>query len=230
MTTVATLVNDAAYAAQVLGQDQTISSGDAQLILRRLNRMLDSWSNERQMIYVNDTESFVMTPGVNSYSTSLLSQGRPVAINAMTVLLSNIYYSVDMIDLLKWNDISYKITQAIPNQCYYNASMPDGTMYFYPTPYAAFTCNVDCQNVLSAPLLLSTDLVLPHGYEAAIVAGLAYDIWTSFKSGDPSPAMKEDMIKTRAVLKRNNYTPYEMKTPFAQDTGDISNAFLYKGW
>lgn len=230
MTTVATLVNDAAYAAQVLGQDQTISSGDAQLILRRLNRMLDSWSNEKLMIYVNDTQSFTMTPDVNAYSTALLSGGRPVAINSMTVLLNSIYYSVDMIDILKWNDISYKITQAIPNQCYYNASFPDGMMYFYPTPYAAFTCNVDCQNVLSSPLLLSTNLTLPPGYEAAIVAGLAYDIWSSFKSGDPTPAMRDDMIRTRAVLKRNNFVPLEMDTPFAQDTGDISNAFLYKGF
>lgn len=230
MTTVATLVQDAAFAAQVLGQDQTLSSGDAQLILRRLNRMLDSWSNESQMIYVNDTMSFLMTPGVNAYSTALLPSGRPVSIDAMTVVLSNIYYPVDMIDLLRWNAITYKITQAVPNQCYYNASMPDGTMFFYPTPYAAFTCNVDCKYPLSAPLLLATDLVLPHGYEAAIVAGLAVDIWGSFKNGDPSPSMMKQMIDTRAVLKRTNYQPLEMETPFTKDTGDISNAFLYKGF
>jgi hypothetical protein len=230
MTAVATLVQDAAYAAQVLGQDQTISSGDAQLILRRLNRMLDSWSNEKQMVFVNDTVSFQMTAGVATYSTAMLSSGRPIAINAMTVLLSNIYYNVDMIDVLKWNQITYKITQSVPNQCYYNASYPDGQMNFYPTPYAAFTCNVDCQYPLTGTLTLATDLLLPEGYEAAIVAALAVNIWGSFKTGVPTQAMMKEMVDTRAVLKRNNFVPMEMDTPFDQENGDISNAFLYKGF
>lgn len=231
MTTVATLVNDAAFSAQVLGQDQTLTSGDAQLILRRLNRMLDSWSNEKQLIYSNTTQTFLMTPSVSQYSTSLFANGRPIAINSMTVSLSNIDYPVDMIDILKWNQISYKLAESIPNQCYYDATFPNGTMNFYPKPYAAFTCTVDCQYPLSlTPLLLATDLVLPPGYEAAIVAGLAVDIWPSFKAGNPSQAMMKEMVDTRAVLKRNNFQPLEMDTPFGQQNGDISNSFIYKGF
>ena len=230
MTIVATIVNDAGFAAKVVGQDQVLSSGDSQLILRILNRMLDSWSNEKQMIFVNETQSFTMTPSVNNYSTALLSRGRPIAINAMTVLLSNIYYPVSIIDLLSWNAITYKITQSIPNQCYYNAEFPDGTMYFYPTPYAPFTCNVDCQYPITSTLLLSDDLVLPPGYEAAIVAGLAVEMWTYFKAGDPSPIMIKQMMQTRSVIKRTNFTPMEMVTMFDKNTSDISNAFLYKGF
>lgn len=231
MTAVATLVQDAAYAAQVLGQDQTLASGDAQLILRRLNRLLDSWSNESQMIFSNAPEQFLMTPSVAQYSTTLLPNGRPVKIDAMTVSLNNIDYAVEMIDLNKWNDISYKLTQAIPNQCYYNADVPNGQFNFYPQPYAAFTCTVYCQYQLAqTTLTMATDLVLPPGYEAAIVAGLAVDIWPSFKSGDPSQTMIKQMAESRAVLKRTNYQPLEMDTPFDHSTGDISNSFLYKGF
>lgn len=229
MTTVAVIIQDAMYAARVLGQDQTVSSGDGQLVLRRLNRMLDTWSNEKLLIYANDQESFLMTAGQQIYSTSLLPSGRPVAINSMRVTLSNIDYPVDFIDQLKWNGISYKPVQAIPNQCYYDAAFPNANFYFYPIPYAAFTCTLYAQRVLSSPLLMATDLTLPPGYEAAIVAALAVDISPSFGK-QPTPAMLLDKTETRAVLKRTNYTPLEMVTPFGNNDSDISNAFLYKGF
>lgn len=232
MATATDLVQDAMFAAQVLGQDQTPASGDSQLVLRRLNRMLDSWSNEKQMIFANSTESFTMTDGTASYSTTVLTNGRPVSINGMYVKLSDINYPVDMIDQLRWNAISYRLTSSIPNQCFYDATYPNGTMNFYPVPYAAFTCYVDCQRVLASPLVMSTNLTLPPGYEAAIVAGLAVDIWPSFKGKQPIPNdLKEDKRQTRSVLKRNNYTPMEMGTPFDNDrAGQISNSFPYRNF
>jgi hypothetical protein len=224
MTTVATIITDAMYAAQIIGQDQTPSSGDSQLMLRILQRMLDSWSNENQLIYADTTESFTMTAGVSAYSTTLLTDGRPVSINAMTVTLNDIYYPVDMIDVLTWNAITYKLTQSIPNQCYYDPTFPNGTFNFYPTPYAAFTCYVDARYPLSGTLTLATDLVLPEGYEAAIVANLAIKAWPSFKTGNPSPLMMQEARDTRAVIKRTNYVPLEMETPFGNSSGDISNS------
>jgi hypothetical protein len=230
MTTVATIITDAMYAAQIIGQDQTPSSGDSQLMLRILQRMLDSWSTETQLIYADTTESFTMTAGVSAYSTSLLTSGRPVSINAMTVKLDDIYYPVDMIDILKWNAIPYKLAQSIPNQCFYEASFPNGTFNFYPVPYAAFTCYVDARYPLASALTLATNLALPEGYEAAIIAGLAIRAWPSFKKGAPSPQMLAEAKETRAVIKRNNYAPLEMVTPFGDNDGDISNGFLYKGF
>lgn len=214
-------------AARVIGQDQTVASGDGQLVLRRLNRMLDSWSNEKQMIFSNDSESFNMVAGQQSYSTALLPSGRPVAINSMRVSLNNLDYPVDFIDQLKWNDITYKLTQSIPRWCYYDGAYPNASMFFYPVPYAAFTCTVYAQRVLSAPLTLATNLTMPAGYEAAIVAGLAVDISPSFVK-QPTPAMMLDKTETRAVLKRTNFQPLEMETPFDGNTADISNAFPYR--
>lgn len=231
MTTVATLVNDAAFDAQVLGQDQTLSSGDAQLLLRKLNRMLDSWSNENQMIYSSIAQTFLMTPSVATYSTSLLALGRPVSIDSMIVTLNNIDYPVDMIDVGKWNQITYKLTESVPNQCYYDADMPNAQFNFYPRPYAAFTCTIYGRYQLSqTPLILATNLVLPPGYESPIVACLAVEAWNSFKSGDPPSSLIKKAIDGRAVIKRTNFQPLEMNTPFDENYGDISNAFLYKGF
>lgn len=232
MTAVATLVQDAAYAAQILGADQTLSSGDAQLILRRLNRMLDSWSNERQMIFATQTDTFLMSPGVGSYSTALMTAGRPISIQSMKVTFQNLDYPVNFIDQQQWNSITVKNIDAIPTNCFYDPTFPNGTMNFYPRPYAQFLCSVDTQRVLSAPVVMATDLALPEGYEAAIVAGLAVDIWPSFKGKQPVPRdLKEDKTQTRAVLKRTNYVPLEMSTPFGYDpVSGATNGFPYPYW
>lgn len=230
MTAVATLIEDAGYAAKVIGQDQTMSSGDAQLILRRLNRLLDLRSNEKQLVFSNSTQSFLMTPSVGQYSTTVLGSGRPIAINSMVVTLSNINYPVEMIDLQKWNSITYKLVEAIPNNCYYDATYPNGTMNFFPLPYGPFVCTVDCQYPLTAPLTLATNLTMPEGYEAWIVAELAVDIWPSFKNGPVDPSLIMAQKEARAILKRNNYQPMEMETGFENDMSNISNAFLYKGF
>jgi len=228
MTTVSTIVYDAMYQAGVLGQDQTPSSGDTQLVLRRLQRMVDSWSNEKLMIFRNDEESFTMVAGQQSYTTSVLAGGRPININSMRVRLNNIDYPVDQIDQLKWNGISYKNTTAIPRWFYYDMNYPVATMFFYPIPYAAFTCYLYCQREIQGNLDMTTVLVMPLGYEAALVACLAVDIMPSFGK-QATQQQQKDAIDTKGRLKRTNFVPLEMKTPFDQ-TLDLSNTFPYRGF
>lgn len=232
MTATATLVQDAMFAAQILGSDQTAASADVQLVLRRLNRLLDLRSNERQLIFANQTESFVMTAGLGQYSTTLLTNGRPIAIGSMTVTLSQITYSVNMRDQLWWNDQGYKPIDAIPVNCWYDATYPNGTMNFFPRPYGPFVCAVDCQRKLTGPLLLTTDIALPEGYEAWIVAELACDIWPSFKGRQPlNRDLLADRTMARATLKRQNYSPLEMALPWGDGWLEAtSNGFLYKGF
>lgn len=228
MTAVSTLVYDAMYQAGVLGQDQTPSSGDVNLVLRRLNRMLDSWANEKQMIFRNDEESFTMVAGQASYATTVFTDGRPIAFNSMRVRLNNIDYPIDFIDQQKWNGISYKGTTAIPRYMYYDSNYPTATMFFYPIPYAAFTCYAYCQRQLQGTLALTTNLAMPLGYEAAIVDGLAVDIMPSFgKKATPQQAVAARDSKSR--IKRTNFNPLEMVTPFDESL-DLSNTFPYRGF
>ena len=182
MTTVSDLVIDSMFAAKVLGQDQTPTSGDTNLVLRHLNRMLDSWSNEKQMIFTQDGETFSTVAGQQAYLTSVLAAGRPIAIDAMRMTLGGVDYVVERVDVGKWNSIPVKNVSSIPSVFYYDAAFPNATMFFYPIPYAVFLVTVYAQRVLAAPLLMSTTLLMPPGYEDAIVAGLAAHIWGTFKS------------------------------------------------
>ena len=212
MTAVSTLVGDAMFAAKVLGQDQTASSGDTNLVLRCLNRMLDLWSNEKQMIFTQDGETFSTIAGQQAYLTSVLAAGRPIAIGAMRLTLNGIDYEVDRVDVGKWNAIPVKNVSSIPDVFYYDAAYPNASIFFYPIPYAVFTATVYAQRVLAAPLAMATNLAMPPGYDAAIVAGLAVESWGYFKS-TPMPAMMAGQANfARSALKRTNYVPMEMNS------------------
>ncbi len=228
----AQLVTDALLQATVLGVDQQLPDNMAQLALRRFNRMKDSWANISDLIFATTTDSFTMSPTVPNYSTALLANGRPAKIDSIWVILSNISYPVTMRDQQWFDSITFKPTPAIPNNCYYNAGFPDGTFNFYPTPYAAFTCNVVRMDPLTSTVTLATNLTFPPGYEKAFVDSLAVDLFPSFKgSKTPIPAdLQAAAIAAREVLKRTNYQALEMRTPFDGNSSDLANSFPYRNF
>lgn len=227
----AQLVTDALLQATVLGLDQQIPDAYSQLALRRFNRMIDSWANVKSLIFSTNTESFTMVPNQAQYSTSLLASGRPVSVDSMWTLLNNNSYSVIMRDQQWYDNVFYKPVSAIPSNCFYNASMPDGQFNFYPTPYAAFTCNVVRNDALTSTVTLTTVLTMPEGYEKAFVDSLAVDVYPSFKGGKPIPKDLKDMAQqARDVLGITNYEPLEMVSLFGGINDNGSNGFLYKGF
>ena len=223
-----TIVSDALYQNGALGQGDVLSDADAQLCLRRLNRMLESWGNENQMVYALTEDNFAMTPGLGQYSTSLLS-GRPIEVMSIFVRLSNIDWDIEFIDYQQWGAIAYKPVTSVPQYCYVDTDFPNMTMNFYPTPYAGFTCFVTSKfNILASQVTLTTSVNLPPGYEKAIVDCLAVDCAPSF--GRPvTPEVNMMANQARAWLKRTNYIPLEMVTGLGADH-DPSNGFIYQGW
>ena len=232
-TAVSVLIQDAFYGSTIKGQDQVIDNFSMQLALRRLQRLMDMFSNDDLLIYNTNTDSFPMVAGQfpATYSTSLLANGRPVSLDSIYVLLNQIYYDVDLIDQQKFDAIPFKQTSAIPNQCFYNPSFPDGIFNFYPVPYAAFTCYVvDRIAITAAAMTLNSVISLPLGYEKFIVDALSIDIWPSFKGNAPVP----DSVRRMATIAENklkltNATVMEAVTPFDRSS-NISNSMLYKGF
>jgi hypothetical protein len=223
------LVQDALFACGSYGVGDNLADADAQLVLRRLNRMLDSWTNERAMIFGIARDSFTMSPGVADYSTTLLTTiGRPVQVLTIVTTLNNVWYGCDMISDDAFQKIPYKLTQSIPEQCYYDEAYPNAQFHFYPIPFAAFTCYISAVTPLTSTVTLSTVLALPQGYEKAIVDSLAVDIAPSFGQ-QITAQMDRDATNSRAVIKRNNYVSPVMDTPFIIRY-DPSNGFIYRGF
>jgi hypothetical protein len=239
-TSVSTYVTDALLQATVIGFDQIGNIPDpmSQLVLRRLTRMIGSWSNDFQLsCYATNEETFTMVPSQAAYSTTLLPSGRPQSIHSMFVRLpgSNIDFPVTMRDQEWFEAITYKPTPAIPSNCYYNAGMPNGTLNFYPTPYAAFTCFVERRDALNktTTLTLTAGLSLPPGYDKAIVDCLAMDIFPSLKgSRTPIPPdIRAAALEAKRLLRVANYEPLEMESPFDRDrVSGATNGLPYRGF
>ena len=117
----ATIVADAMFQAGVLGQDGvTVPDADAQLVLRRLNRMLDSWSTESMMIYTITTKTLALSANVSTYTSASLSGGgiRPVNVAGMYVTYAGVDYPIEMIDNTRYNDIGIKTIADLANSKY----------------------------------------------------------------------------------------------------------------
>src|SRR6185312_6368283 len=230
MTTARDVVNDAAFASTALGQGETLSDADAQLILRRFGRLLDSWSAENLLIYDIYVDDLVMTANVGDYSTTLLPGGRPMSIDSIYVVMDEISYPVEMIDNQRYNDIALKTQiQSIPASCWYNSGYPDGVLHFWPYPYGGMTAKVNCRRVLRpAAMTLDSVLSFPPGYERMFVDQLGLDICPSFGI-QPSQALAMSAREAKANMKRINYVPLEAEV----DIGNFSTVPyfpLFKGW
>lgn len=222
------LVTDALYGAQILGVDQQgPTDNEAQTMLRRLNRMLDSWANEGLMVYAITSESFAMTAGQAAYSSSLLAS-RPVAIDSIFVRLTDIDYPVQLVDNQYFDAIPYKATTGIPGACYVDTAFPNMTFNFYPAPYAAFTCFINSRKTFQAAIALATSVTLPPGYEKALVDGLTVEACRTF-GREPTADMVRNVIEAKAVLKRTNYKPLVAELGFV-DQRPSPDAFIYKGF
>lgn len=212
----AQLVEDALYQCGALGQGDNLGNDDAQLALRRLNRMIDSWGNERMMMYAVTQETFPMVIGQVAYSSTLLAAGRPVAVDSIFVRLDTIDYPVEIIDSASYDGIAIKTLTGIPEFCYVDAAYPNMEFNFFAAPYAAFTCYMSTRRVLSGAVTVATSLALPPGYEKALVDNLAVDVAPSFGKR-VSQEMMDAAKESRRVLKVNNFTPMLASTPFDGD-------------
>lgn len=197
------------FAAGALGQGDTLADDDAELVRRRLIRMVDRWANDGLMVYTTGTGSFAMVAGTAGYATTGLSLGRPVTVQNVYVRWSNIDYPVEPIGEEDYNAIAYKLGTGTPAVYLNDTAYPTATFTFYPVPDKAYTCYVNGRYPLATALAFSDTVSLPPGYEAAIVDNLAVDICPSF-GVQPTQQLLTSARASKDVLKVVNFVPQVM--------------------
>lgn len=206
------LIYDAMAACGANGRGETPADADAQLCLRRLRRMIDSWANDNLTVFNTTAGTLPLTVGTNNYSTASLSSGRPVTIQNAYLVRSGISYPLEIVSETEWNGIPDKSSQGLPRIFYYEPSYPNGVCYFYPTPDAADVVTINGRYpLLTSSIFLATPLLLPPGYEAALCDNLAVDIAGSFGI-KPSDALIRDAKISRNALKTTNNVPPMLST------------------
>ena len=99
-----------------------------------------------------------------------------------------------------------------PTRCYYNPSMPAGTLYFYPNPQQAGEVHLWTDVEFTAFAALTTPVSLPNGYIRALRFNLACDLWPEYFD-DPVPEqLKELAFDAKKLLEDLNAEPQAVAT------------------
>lgn len=218
MATVRDIIEDALRTNGALGQGEALADDDWQVGLRALRRMLGTLANQPLALYETQQGTLTLTPGTVSYSTSLLSTGRPVSLDSAFLRLSNVDYPLSIIDNQTYDGKQYKTNTGLPTEMYYEAGYPNGTFFFYYAPSSAYVAYITGRYPLIAgTLTLDTTVSLPEGYEAMLVNVLAVKTASLF-GRQVTAQMKEDEKDSLAWLKRTNNVDLVMETnlPFGR--------------
>ena len=211
------LLKGAANVLGLLGSGETLTASDADALLGTLNRVLDSWNAERAAVYREVIATFTLQPSLQPHTVGptgvfVVSQ-RPVSLAAVTLILSDttripidVHQGPD--GAAWWADIRVQgITSSVPTDVYYDAAWPNGSLYFWPVPAAAYNVEL-LSRIILADLALDDTFSLPPGYLDALTLTVAEQASTDF-GVNLSPAIPMRASRARARIWANNTpTPY----------------------
>ncbi len=215
MSTILQVITDSMRELGLLAASETPRADEVQDCLRKLNDMLDSWSNESLFVYGTLFESFMLQANKNSYTMGAggdFDTEVPIRTDAIRLKDSNnLELPVSIIDANKYGRLTVKENlSTYPKYAYIDDNHPLKTVYFYETPSQAIEVIFHNQRQLTTFTDVTTNINFPKGYRKAIVNNLAIEIAPQF-GASPSLITIQNAGKSIANIKRANKRPLEMR-------------------
>jgi hypothetical protein len=201
--------------------NQAPTDAEIQQGIRALNVMMDSWSNDRLMIYKLQPYYFLTVSGQQDYTlgpTGNWQIERPMRIEqAYTDLTTNqgnglqtTSLPISLANDAQWASIVTKrVSTQIPTILYDNGNYPERTISLYPIPTGTITIVL----WLWQPLLkfdsIDDTVSLPKGYVRCIRFNLATELAPDFGK-EASAIVKDTAINTKMNLANINSVPQFM--------------------
>lgn len=189
--------------------------------LDALNLMISSWSTEGLTVFHQVRESFDLTPSQASYTIGPggdFDTTRPLEILVAKLQdqtsLPVAEFPLEVINIKQYADIIQKnLNIQIPTRLYYETAYPLGIFHFWPIPSAANKLVLYSRKPLAEiPIAdISTDMVLPPGYERALKYNLAVEVAPEYGKAIPVE-VAQTAIDAKANIKRQNIKPMYMQT------------------
>jgi len=225
-----------------LSEINAIQAGDspspelAAFGLSKLKQVVNNWNADRPFAYAVDFLNETLTPNLSPHTigpTGTFVRTRPVSIDGIVLILntgSTPYSNVTLTprDATWWQEqTTPTLTTTIPSDFYYDPTAPDGSIYFWPVPSYAYQVQIETRSVLDDQITFATVLVLPPGYENALMLTTAEDL------SDPlrkvwTPKQERKAREARTRIQKNNSFPTRLKTQDAgMPGGPSSRAGIY---
>jgi hypothetical protein len=189
MSLVSDIINDSLFYINAYGPGQTVSTDDQTFALRSVNRLLDSWSAQKLSPIGVKYQQYLLT-GAASYTYGVgktwSAVTRPIKIKAASsITANNIESAVHVVTAEEWVSIRDKSrTGLFIRDLLYDGGYPSGNVYVTPMP-ASGTCALWTYEAITDFVNLTDPVVLPPGYETALVKAFAMELCIPF--GRPIP-------------------------------------------
>lgn len=201
-----------ARALRLLGQiesGESPTSDESSDGLIALNAMLDSWRNDRLLVFAYQTETLTLSNADASYTIGTsgdLNTTRPVEIVQAWISDSNNDYPLRAMNEAEYAAIFDKTQTADwPDRYLFRPTVASSlaTLIVYPVPNATRTLKLVTRVVVSSFSATSDTVTLPPGWEEAIDANLAIALAPEY-GVEPSQAVVKMAREALAGIKRTN--------------------------
>jgi hypothetical protein len=214
------LIADALRLCGALGASEPVDPTDQQLVDRTLRRMVGDWANQFLTAYAHARTQFNLTSGQSVYTlgpTGNWVAPRPTVINGWSVIPDRTITDTIEIPrgrpttLEQWQRIGVKTTTgAFPSHLYpdntiSSAGLTNVTVYPVPDNSLAAVVLYMPVSIPQFAASMSLDVVLPDGYEQALVTNLAILAAPYFKGTAVSPDVRLQAQSSLDNLKAQNW-------------------------
>lgn len=217
LVTTGSIIRRAYQRVGILGQGESLPQQDQNDGLEILREMLDQWSIQSLMIPVVTNITFDLTTA-SEYTIGLaedenspanhIEQPRPIEIiSGFVRAQEDVDYSLERISAEIYDGFSLKTVQTIPRLYYYEQGYPLSTIIFNVIPSQPLTLylkyKAELKELLNVNNLTST-LLLPPGYEKAIIDNLAVDLAPLYGKTAPKTVILNATNGKRLVKQSNS--------------------------
>lgn len=228
------LVTQAMKLIGALGQAETPAAADAADALTMANGFIDGLATQRLALPASDRTVFSFITNQSTYSvgpTGDWTMTRPASIDYVNVLGLTATPTFEM-NCTALDDQSYaavvqkSLTAPFPVQYYWNATTPNGTIFFWPTPTDA----VNYQAVLYTPTQLTTfatldtSATLAPGYYRMLLYNVASECFALFARPEV-PRVTAIARDALADVKRLNLEPLDLITPIGMGGSGVYSIY-----
>jgi hypothetical protein len=220
------VIANALFGLNIYHANEPIKVADSTLALFWLNLIFDDWNLDPQASYAAPFTVFASTganPETIGPSGTWVLPARPPAIQGVAVDLgSGLYREIFVTDDPAWWAARSPILTGSPGGAYYEASEPNGKLYFTSLPAAATNIRLLLRTTFGR-VALTDVLVLPPGYESALTLTLMEAI------AEPLHATVSASLATRAGKARALIFSKNLRVPALSLRG-LGLPGVSRGW
>lgn len=201
----------------IMRPNWVLSTDMAAELIPALNRMLGSWNIDGSKIFTSGIQTFPLTSGVKTYTIGPggdFDTARPNYYSVANILYPTGPVVRQPVRILRNDDEWASIrVQDIPGApawvLYPDMAFPLTTLYLYPQPPAGYTLELYTWQALSTYAAITDSVVVPDGYEEAIVWNLGVRAAAMYPHDSKlSPDARDQARRSlRAVQQLNAKTP-----------------------